>query len=90
MEAREASEIDRRGRGQAAGRRETFMRSRIIRTATLTVMILALSAPMMALTRDGGNRDQQPGPIQKIIRVIKRLITVFDQDMDPTISVPKP
>src|SRR5260370_13814201 len=81
---------DRSSRRSLAEEGETFMRSRIVRTVMLTVVILALSAPMMAFTRDGGNRDQQPGPIQKIIRVIKRLITVFDDNPNPEISVPKP
>lgn len=66
------------------------MRSRITRAVMLTIVILSLSAPMMAFTRDGGSRDQQPGPIQKIIRVIKRLVSVFDFEPDPTVSVPKP
>ncbi len=60
------------------------MRSRITRVAMLTAVILALSSPMMALTRDGGNRDQSP--IQKVIRIIKRIVSTNE----PLISIPKP
>jgi len=53
--------------------------------ATALALVLSTSAPVSAMTRDGG-----PGtdPIQRIIKIIKKLLTPGTHDILPEVPHP--